>query len=224
MGGGMHSMGANTMGPASSNFGGGGMGGMNQTPSGFQSGGMGGPVAGGGAGQFGGGQVFGGGGGGGMGVGGMGGGANATGIKKLASLRWEMQELLLNTVEQVVRDQNMCIKDTPPTSSFLDPGPNVQAPGFPCTFFEDRTGVKWTSMMAYGTQYAGLPTGFEWQLLAFEFLIFSLTFRFAENQEQAVYLGVACAFLCGQFFLKCREFLGTQRLSETAMLDDRFLL
>jgi hypothetical protein len=32
---------------------------------------------------------------------------------------------------------------------------DVMAPGFQATFYEDESLIKWTSSMAYGSEYAG---------------------------------------------------------------------
>lgn len=47
-----------------------------------------------------------------------------------------------------------------------------------------------------------------------------MSFRFSDN----VFLGVGLGFFIGQLFLQIRQELGTRRLSETALIDERFLL
>lgn len=79
-----------------------------------------------------------------------------------------MQELLTQVVDAVVRDQNMCIKPDVSHNPITGEHVNVMTAGFPNTFYEDHSYVKWTSALAYGSEWFGLPTGFEWHVLALE--------------------------------------------------------
>lgn len=141
-------------------------------------------------------------------------------IKKLAMLRWQLQESIRQLVDQVVRDQNMCIKPQASFNPLWGEAPNVQLPNFPTTFYEDHSCVRWTSVLAYGSEWWGLPTGFEWQLISLEFLVFSMCLRFGES----FYLGIGFAFIVGQGVLIARSMVGEKKLSETALVDSRFLL
>lgn len=102
---------------------------------------------------------------------GMGGGApgGTSSVRKLAQLRYQLNELVLNLVDGVVRDQTMCIRE--PESAIFGQTPDVSVPTFQPTFFEDQTHLKWTNALAYGSEIFGVPTGFEWQLLVFEWLV-----------------------------------------------------
>mmetsp|Transcript_6784 Transcript_6784/g.16602 ORF Transcript_6784/g.16602 Transcript_6784/m.16602 type:complete len:169 (+) Transcript_6784:1-507(+) len=149
---------------------------------------------------------------------GMGGGTGTSSVRKLAQLRYQLNELILNLVDGVVRDQTMCIRE--PESAIFGQTPDVSVPTFQPTFFEDQTHLKWTNALAYGSEIFGVPTGFEWQLLVFEWLVFAVCFRFSEN----LWLGIFLAFLLGQMVLQYRAQLGESRMAETAMVDPRFLL
>ena len=96
------------------------------------------------------------------------------------------------------------------------------------TFYEDPSSLKWTSCLAHGSTYFSIPTGFEWLLLSFEFLIFSVVFRFTSLgvgvDSANVYLSVGLAFLGGRAALMIRSIYGSWKLSETALIDDKFLL
>ncbi|CAD7963529.1 unnamed protein product [Amoebophrya sp. A120] len=149
--------------------------------------------------------------------GGLGGGASSS-VRKLAQLRYQMQEMLLQLVDGVVRDQSMCIKEE--MGSMFGATPDVSVPTFPPTFYEDPSHLRWTNAMAYGPELLGVPTGFEWQVLVLEYLIFAVCFRFSEN----LWLGIFLGFLVGQLVLSVRASLGESRLADTAMIDHRFLL
>lgn len=155
------------------------------------------------------------------GGGGYGGGAGfAAGpqanIKRIAMLRFQMQEFILQMVDEVVKDQNLCIKKARGRNTF----PNVDMPNFHTTFYEDPTGVQWTDMMSYGSEFYGFPTGFEWQVISLEFLVFSVLWRFTFN----IYISVAVAFLAGKGIIRVRAMQGEKRLTQTALIDSRFLI
>ncbi|CAD7944688.1 unnamed protein product [Amoebophrya sp. A25] len=217
-GGGLNNSG---IGGGGGGFGGGGLGGGLGGASLGSSGGL--PTTSSSLAPFGGGPQMGGGPGGfNMGGGSMGGqhaiGMNAdSSVKKLAQLRIQMQEFLLQTIEGVVREQNMCIKEE---LGYCGATPDISIPNFPVTLYEDHSQVGWTSALAYGSEFFGVPTGFEFQVLSLEFLIFAVCFRFSEN----LWLGIFLAFLVGQLVLHFRATLGENRLAETAMIDTRFLL
>jgi len=160
--------------------------------------------------------------------------------KKLASLRHHIQDYLIQQVDTVVRSQGSCIKPSrganglvalfcPFVVSWCTPNsmsdssfPDVQDPSFPLTFFEDLSGLAWASILAYGSETVlSFPTGFEFLLLVFEFLLFAVIFRFSLGN---LYLAVAIALVAGRLALALRAAVGTRRLAETAMIDARFLL
>merc|ERR1719223_1273034 len=61
-------------------------------------------------------------------------------------------------------------------------------------FYEDKSGLAWSSCLAYGSQLnfgpLGIPTGFEWSLGLMELMLFQLVWRF----QGSAYVGMAMAF------------------------------
>jgi hypothetical protein len=57
-------------------------------------------------------------------------------------------------------------------------------------------------------------------MITLEFLCFSLTFRYTDS----VYLGAVVGYLINMFILWIRGKMGSAKLSETALVDERFLL
>jgi len=86
--------------------------------------------------------------------------------------------------------------------------------------YEDASSSAWTSPLFYGGEVFGIPTGAEWRMIQSEVLLFSLIFRFTEN----VYLGVALAFVYHMIVKTWRAWRGSDALSKTGFIEERFLI
>jgi len=137
-------------------------------------------------------------------------------VQDMAVLRYQMQTSLTEAIDQVCREQGDAVRKRSDKDWFWDNPPNINT----FTFFEDTSFFGWTAIFAYGTEVFGFPTGFEWQVITLEFLVFSLTFRFLET----VFLAVIIAACTNGLIRLVRGYLGKKQLARTALVDERFLL
>jgi len=84
--------------------------------------------------------------------------------------------------------------------------------------------MAWSSRTAHGAEMRvaglGLPTGFEWHLIALEMLLFCIVWRFADS----IFLGAAVAFLLNRTVIGLYAAVGRHMLSRTTIIDPMFLL
>jgi len=87
-------------------------------------------------------------------------------------------------------------------------------------FWKDMRGLSWASCLAYGADFNGFPTGFEWHLALLELLCFQMCWRF----QGSIYLATAVAFLVNQGFLGLYGYCGRLRLAHTTLINPMFLV
>ena len=85
---------------------------------------------------------------------------------------------------------------------------------------EDWSGLGWAQSLLFGSQLLGFPTGSEFRLIAFELLIFLVTYRYTDMSV----LAAAVAYLIGEAIRWLRQKIGQQVVSHTSGIDSRFFL
>ena len=86
-------------------------------------------------------------------------------------------------------------------------------------FIEDWSGVQWAEALLYGSKLLNFPVGDEWRVLAFEMLLFIVTFRF----QNSSYVAACLAFLSGWAVRNFRLRYAKSALARSSGLDLKFL-
>jgi hypothetical protein len=149
-------------------------------------------------------------------------------VTEKSRLRCGVQEIIDGMVHAVMRSMREVVQERSIRDHFLGlaPAGGVSFLRLP-VFYEDKDELAWSSCTAYGNglRFFGvdIPTGFEWQLLLFEFLAFSIVWRFVPSNE-SIYFGTALAFAINRMVLYIYGSRARDMLAHTMIVERKFLI
>jgi len=152
-------------------------------------------------------------------------------IAEMSRHRCSVQALIDSFVTAVVRNVDEVVRYRSSMDSFLGMPPRggVAALRSP-VFFRDQdgpsfpNGVGWSSCLAHGSEVrfmgVGMPTGFEWNMVLLEFMLFSVVWRFYGS----IYLAAALGFVLNRLVLAVYGEVGKAQLAHTSIINPMFLI